>query len=191
MKRTAVGVFTVLALAGATFIVEAAPSGVVTLSRKLRAKDPTAKISEVELDGTAVKIEEATAPGAIQEPPVPRMRSRPLRRIGKLDPAILSREVNERFRDFELCRVKVARLAGIRLDDLKAGQITARWTILPGGDTRDTLVLEVSDTALAVMRCARRRMNAWRFTGPVGGPVEVEYDYDFSRPEPAGKPATP
>jgi hypothetical protein len=119
------------------------------------------------------------------------MRRRPLRRIGKLDPAILSREVNERFRDFELCRVKVARLAGIRLDDLKAGQITARWTILPGGDTRDTLVLEVSDTALAVMRCARRRMNAWRFTGPVGGPVEVEYDYDFSRPEPAGKPATP
>jgi hypothetical protein len=180
MKRMAV-VVPMLILVGTAPVVEAAPpSGVVTLSRKLRAKDPTGTVREVDIDGTAVKIEEAGPPGTARERPVPRARRRPLRRIGRLDPAILAREVNDRFRDFELCRVKVARVTGLRLDELKAGQITVRWTILPSGDTRDTLVLEVSDTALAVMKCARRRMNAWRFTAPAGGPVEMEYDYEFS-----------
>jgi hypothetical protein len=69
----------------------------------------------------------------------------------------------------------------MEVEDVKAGQITAQWTILPAGDTRDTLVLEETTTALALMKCARRQMNAWRFTAPVGGPVDVAFQYDFSR----------
>ena len=154
--------------------------GVVQLSRELRSEDRTGEIRDVDFDRLDVAIRRAVPLGELKERAVPRARRRG-ETPGRLDRAVLNREVKAQLQDFELCRVKVARLADIPLHEVKAGRITARWTILPSGDIRDTLVLEQTDTALGLMKCARRRMNAWRFTPAVGGPVEVAFQYDFSR----------
>lgn len=166
-------------------VADAREAGVVQLSRKTAARSATGKLKDVAIDRADVKIEEAPPLGQLKERPVPRIARRPLRKTGKLDPATFAREVSERFRDFELCRLKVARLAGVPLGDVAAGQISVRWTVLASGRTRGTLVFEGTETDLPVMKCARRRMNAWQFTPPTGGPVEVEYDYDFSPSGPA------
>jgi hypothetical protein len=81
--------------------------------------------------------------------------------------------------DLELCRARVASAAGVPIEEVKAGTISLRWTILPTGGTRATLVLERSETELALMKCVRRRMNGWQFTAPEGGSVNVAYDYEF------------
>jgi hypothetical protein len=158
----------------------AEPEGIVQLRRKLLAPGSTGDPSEVAADRADVKIEEAPPLGEVRERKVPRVRRRPIRRIGKIDLAILGREVGARFLDFELCRARVARVTDKDLSEVKAGRISVRWTIVPDGGTRDTLVFEETDTDLALMKCARRRMNGWTFTPPTGGPVDVEYDYRFS-----------
>jgi hypothetical protein len=184
VRRMTVGVVTTL-LALATWgpleaHAAAESEGIVQLRRKLLAPESTGEPSEVTVDRAEVKIEEAPPLGEVKERKVPRVRRRPIRRIGKIDLAILGQEVGARFRDFELCRARVARVTERDLSKVKAGRISVRWTIVPDGGTRDTLVFEETDTDLALMKCARRRMNGWTFTPPTGGPVDVEYDYRFS-----------
>jgi hypothetical protein len=95
------------------------------------------------------------------------------------------REVEQRFGDLELCRTQVARAAGIPWEEVEAGSLALRWTILPSGGTRDPLVLEEEETSLPLMRCVRRHMDGWHFTAPRNRPVLVEFGYSFF--EPAGK----
>ena len=49
----------------------------------------------------------------------------------------------------------------------------------PPDSPGDTVVFEIKQTDLALMKCIRRRMNAWTFTAPRGGPLPVDYDYTF------------
>lgn len=161
--------------------IEAAESeGIIQLRRELMASGSTGEPSDVKVDGAGVEIAEAPPLGEIKERRVPKVRRRPIRRVGRIDESAIANEVKARFQEFELCRAKVARAKEVRLDEVKAGMISVRWTLGVNGTVSDTLVFEDTDTDLSLMKCARRRMNAWTFTPAVGGPVDLEYDYRFS-----------
>jgi hypothetical protein len=155
-------------------------TGIVTLARKQRALETTGQLRDVDIDTAQVEIAAPPPIGALRERNAPKIARRPLRRIGKVDPDVLGAEIRAKIADAELCRLKVARAAGMAPSAVKAGEITLHWTIDPSGDTRGTLVFEGTETDLALMKCVRRRMNGWRFSKPSGGSVEVEYDYRFA-----------
>lgn len=174
-------------LASSPVGMAAPPAGIVTLIHKDLRSTVTGKIADSALDRVDVKIEEAPPLGKLEERVAPKVPRRPLRKVGRIDPETLAREAAEKFRDFEVCRVKVARAARVPLDEVKAGKVSALWTILPTGRTRGTLLFEETDTDLATMKCARRQMNRWRFAPPKGGPVDVEFDYEFTPVQPEAK----
>lgn len=154
--------------------------GIVRLARQERSLETTGKIQDVDVDAAAISISDAPPLGEVTERPAPAVKERPLHPRGTIDRSTLAKEVAERFRDLELCRARVARVAGVALDQVKAGELTLRWTITARGGTRGTLVLERTETDLPIMKCIRRRMNAWQFSPPKGGVVQVSYDYQFS-----------
>ena len=157
--------------------------------------EPTAtgKWSEVKVDPGQVQIgkveplvgsAERKVPTASDEtaPPAP-----PPRATGVLDPRLLREQLESRLADLELCRERVAKASNLAVEELPAGQILLRFTILTTGLTRNHLVLEAPDarkpgTEVGLMRCIRNRMVSWRFTPPVGGPLDVEHPYSFAPP---------
>ena len=154
--------------------------GIVMLARQQRSLDTTGELRNVDVDTAQVQIAAAPPVGEMEERTAPRIPRRPLRREGTIRPAVLAAEVRNHFRDLEVCRLKVARAGSIAPSQVKAGEITLHWTILPSGATQGTLVFETTETDLALMKCIRRRMNGWRFTQPTGGPLHAEYDYRFA-----------
>lgn len=153
--------------------------GVVLLERHESSLDTTGQVRAADVDSAGVSVAEPSALGSISETVVPTIPERPLKRTGTLDPLTFGQEVARHFADLESCRIKVAEAARVPLGAVAAGEISLHWTVLPSGGTRDTVVLEVSQTDLVLMKCVRRRMNAWTFSAPVGGPYRAHYDYTF------------
>jgi hypothetical protein len=144
---------------------------------RLRDGAPAGKVKEIDLVRGQLKIADA--------PPLPAGIERPAVMTAAVAPAApnvapaappatpprrLTAEVNQRIRDLESCR------GGAR-----TGQIQLRWRILPDGRTTNALVLEQQPTDMDVMKCARRRIEGWRFLTAAPAPVDVEYAYDFGR----------
>lgn len=154
-------------------------TGVVLLARRESALDVTGAVGDAEVDSAGVDIAASRNLGSISERPAPKIPRPPLHPKGTLDPQLLRLDLARNFRDIELCRFKVAAASGLPVTALSAGQISLHFTVLPSGGTRDTLVFETTQTDLALMKCVRRRMNAWRFSQPRGGPVSLAYDYTF------------
>ena len=156
------------------------PSGIVLLNERESSLDATGRVGDAEIDAVGLTIDPPNELGTISERTVPRIPGRPLHKTGTLNKKLLGKEVEQRFRDIERCRLKVAAASEVPISKVTAGKIALHWTILPSGGTRDTLVFETTQTDLALMKCIRRRMNAWTFTAPRGGPVSVDYDYTFA-----------
>lgn len=157
-------------------------TGIVLMNTRERSLDTNGKVGDMEVDSAGVKISSPRT-GAAKERKAPRIPRKPLAQVGTLDREILRAEVARNFTDLELCRYQLAAAAGVMLSRIAAGEISLHWTILPTGHTRDTVVLELRQTDLSLMKCIRRRMNAWTFTKPVGGPLPVDFDYTFVAPE--------
>jgi hypothetical protein len=168
---------------------EPAASNMARLSDELRSSTLTGKLKEVDVARTA-KIDQASSGGDILERRVPQVVPASLGPVGRLYAPLLNAEVKQRFHDLEVCRANVAEAQGVPVEELKADTIGLRWTILPTGRTRGTLVFEEKDTDFDLMKCVRDRMTAWQFTGSKAGPVEVVYSYTFipmPRPAPAAE----
>jgi hypothetical protein len=158
---------------------------------RLRAAPAAGKVKEIDLDRGQLKIADAPPlSAAIERPALMTAAVVPARGGAALAPPPappsrrLSAEVKQRVRDLESCR------GGAR-----TGQIQLRWRILPDGRTTNALVLEQQPTDMDVMKCARRRIEAWRFLTATAVPVDVELAYDFARTDKAAAtaaaPATP
>jgi hypothetical protein len=160
-------------------------TGIVLMSKRERSLDTRGKVGDAEVDSAGVKIS-APGIGTAKERAAPRIPKRPPGQVGTVDRETLRAEVAQNFKDLELCRYKLAAAAEVMLPQIQAGEISLHWTILPTGHTRDTVVLELTQTDLSLMKCIRRRMNAWTFTKPVGGPLPVDFDYTFVAPEELG-----
>jgi hypothetical protein len=166
-------------VASAAAAEPAGPVGIVLLARRASALDVTGTVGDAEVDSAGVDIAAARRIGTISERPAPEIPEPPLHPKGTLDPQLLKRDIVRNFRDIELCRFKVAEASGLPARALSAGEISLHFTVLPSGQARDTLVFETTQTDLTLMKCVRRRMNAWRFTQPRGGPVSLAYEYTF------------
>jgi len=176
-------VFTVILAVTVAAEVQAAPRkpipGILLLDDHESSLDTNGDIGDAKVDSSGTSIAEPQPLGPISETKVPRIPRRPLKKEGKIDAKVFSADLTRNFADIETCRLKVAAAAGVPLTKVIAGAISLHWTVLPSGRTRDTVVLETAKTDLAVMKCVRRRMNAWTFGKPVGGPVHADYDYVF------------
>jgi hypothetical protein len=156
-----------------------APAGLSRLSEELRSSTLTGKFKEIDVAARNAKIS-APGVGSLVETPVRQPTRAALVRQAQMDRQVLGTEVRRWLPDLEACRTTVARSTGVSPAEVNAGTVGLRWTILPGGGSRGALVLEEDATDLEVMKCVRKRMNAWRFTAAVDGPVDVAYSYTFA-----------
>jgi hypothetical protein len=169
-----------------------APVGLLKLSDELRSSTLTGKFKEIDVAARNAKIA-TSGVGSLVETPVRQPTRAALGRqgqLGQLDRRLLGTEVRRWLPDLEACRTNVARAAGVTPAEVSAGTVGLRWTVLPSGGARGALVLEEAATDLELMKCARKRMSAWRFTPPTEGPVDVAYSYTFAAlPPPPPRPA--
>src|SRR4051812_693430 len=149
-----------------------APVGLLKLSDELRSSTLTGKFKEIDVAARNAKIS-TPGVGSLVETPVRQPTRAALVREGRLDRRQLGAEVRKWLPDLEVCRTNVARAAGVTPAEISVGTVGLRWTILPSGAPRGALVLEEDATDLELMKCARKRMAAWRFTAPLDGPVDV------------------
>lgn len=165
-----------------------------TALERLRTADPAAgKLKEITLDPAKFNItERAPIPAPTERPTRAALRPPPPppAPVGVLDLAQWKTEVSQRTRELEACRSNLAAATGLATNQINAGSLLLRWTIMPDGRSRNAIVLEQEATDLDVMKCVRRRMAAWLFTPPTGGPVDVEHTYRFT-PLPASTPVAP
>lgn len=179
VTRAVTGIGVIVVLASTALARSQPPVGIVLLNERESSMEVTGRVRDADVDAAGIDIDTPKDLGAVSERAVPRVRRRPLHKTGTLDKQRLREEVEKNSRDVERRRFKVAAASGLPVAKVNAGEISLHWTILPSGGTRDTLVFETRHTDLALMKCIRRRMNAWTFTAPRGGPVPVDYDYTF------------
>jgi hypothetical protein len=171
------------ALAGEAVAEDKAPAPkldeapIIKLSEELRSPRSTGKWKEVGVDGGKSRISDVSR-AKVSERAVPASAV-----VGEQSVSVdwrrLQREMNQRFGDLEECRNKVARAEKVPVEDLRAGLVVLRWTILPTGRTAATTVYQQRETELELMRCIRARMETWQFTPPAGNPIVIEQTYDF------------
>lgn len=142
---------------------------------RLRSGDTSGKVKEIDLDRTKVTIAEPPRSGPGTERPALKTAAAVQTSNRRAETAGLRTEINQRLRGLESCR-----------GSARGGQIQLRWTVLPDGRISNTLVLEQQPTDMDVMKCARKRMDGWRFSPSAAGPIDVESSYSFARPERSG-----
>jgi hypothetical protein len=98
---------------------------------------------------------------------------------GHVDPTALARQLRPRLRLLRDCRVQVARQKHLHANDVPAGRLTLRWTILSTGRVSDTEVVALSPADGRVIDCVKRQMSLWSFAPPTGGPATVERAFKF------------
>jgi hypothetical protein len=98
---------------------------------------------------------------------------------GRIDQALLARQIRSRFAALGECPVEVARHHHLARASAAAGRFTLRWTILRSGRVADTAVVADSPVNERVMDCVKRQMNTWSFTPPEGGTVRLERPFRF------------
>jgi hypothetical protein len=156
-------------------------AAIVKLSNELRAPGSTGKWKEVGVDAGKAQI--STVPRLrLDERAVPASARPPGSELGpdRVDWRRLQGEVSQRFGELEACRNKVARQGKVAVEDVRAGLVVLRWTILPTGRISGTAVYQQRETELPLLRCIQARMESWRFTPPSSDPVTIEQTYDFA-----------
>jgi hypothetical protein len=162
------------------------PTAQSTALDRLRTGESTGKFKEIEVTGKSRIADPAPVDQAKERPVLKAASLQPTPApVGVVDRAILEAELNQRVRDLDGCRTTVARSEGVKREESPAGLVTMRWTIQPDGRTKNTLVFQQQATSLDLMKCVRKRMDAWQFTPPSGGPVVVEHTYRLTPPGPA------
>jgi hypothetical protein len=150
------------------------------LSEQLRSPGSTGKWKEVGVDARKSRIT-GVPRLRLDERAVPSKTTV----VPAADPAAsvdwrrLQGEVSQRFGDLEACRNKIARQEKVAVEDLRAGLVVLRWTILPSGRTTQSVVYQQRETELALVKCIRARMDAWQFTPASSDPIVIEQTYDF------------
>jgi hypothetical protein len=157
-----------------------APPPSTSLDR-LRSDDVTGKVKDIERLRGITKI-------APPPPLAPRIERPALRTASALQTSerstaaaatrspALNAEIEARSRELEACRTSATR-----------GPIELHWRIQPDGRASNALALQEQITDLEMLKCARKRMEAWRFTPPGSGPIDVEIAYDFARRDRLGR----
>jgi hypothetical protein len=98
---------------------------------------------------------------------------------GRIDQAVLARQIHLRFAALGECPVEVARQHHRARSEAASGHLTLRWTILRTGRVADTAVVATSPVNERVMGCVKRQMLGWSFTPPEGGTVRLERPFQF------------
>lgn len=96
-------------------------------------------------------------------------------RRGSVDRDLLDAEVASRFASLRDCRYEAARAKQVPPSELEIPALQLRWTIDMAGTTSDGEVVPEATADPQVTACVKRVMGTWRFTGPAGGPVRVQY----------------
>ncbi|HEY0714470.1 MAG TPA: hypothetical protein VGF45_17430 [Polyangia bacterium] len=150
-----------------------------TALERLRSVDSTARVKEPTL-GEAKIPEPANLTPAGERPVqkrasvqavLPEEEPSP----GFINESVLRSQVNQRRRELETCRPPGSKAA--------LAPMQLRWTIVPGGHVKNTVVMtERQPASLEVVKCVRKRMDSWVFASPAGGPVDVETTHTFMAP---------
>jgi hypothetical protein len=139
------------------------------------------KLKEVDLNPPKAAIAAPAEVAPAQERPVLTplaLRPPPAPPVGALDQELLETEVTQHLPDLEVCRA----IPPSKGEAAPAGLAVLRWTIMSDGHTKGTVVYQKRPTDIELMGCMRRRMEAWTFTPPTGGPVQVEQVYRLASP---------
>jgi hypothetical protein len=96
-------------------------------------------------------------------------------RRGKLDREMLDGEVANRMSSLRDCRYEAARAKQVPPSELEIPALGLRFTIDLPGTTSDVEIVPEAATEPQVTACVKRVVGTWRFTGPTGGPVRVQY----------------
>jgi len=113
----------------------------------------------------------ADAPGA-----APAVRPKPAKVA--LPPAV-EQQVTLRLRELNGCRVQVARDKHVPPPQVRAGDVTLRWTIGLDGTVSGVEVVEKTPVDPAVLECTQQAIAKWRFPVPDNGPLPIERRYRF------------
>jgi hypothetical protein len=196
--RRALGVMGVVALwlgAGARAGAEEAAArtvgggGGATTAAAVAAPPPRARAgSFLRETGRVAEIKVGRAPGDLQalpvEPQDQRHRDVPVRVYasqaesskavrGQINRGLVEMEAEPYLRALRVCPLEVARKKQVPLGAIDAGHVELAFTIQPSGAVTEARAFASRGADDAVLACVGRRMFAWRFTPPDGGPAEV------------------
>jgi hypothetical protein len=136
-----------------------------------RVADPGVKIRDAHAVRPASELAVDKMP-PVEHPAAPEA-------AGRIDQALLARQIRSRFAALGECPVEVARHHHLARASAAAGRFTLRWTILRSGRVADTAVVADSPVNERVMDCVKRQMTTWSFTPPEGGTVRLERPFRF------------
>ena len=145
----------------------------------------TGRVAKPAVTAPDLRIRDARAERAaprelpIDKLPEPTARAPRVDSSGRIDQAVLARELRSRLAALAECPVDVARHKHIAAAAASTGRFLLRWTILPTGRVADTAVVAMSPVNVHVMDCVKRQMNGWSFTAPEGGSVRLERPFQF------------
>jgi hypothetical protein len=88
---------------------------------------------------------------------------------------MLDGEVANRMSALRDCRYEAARAKQVPPGELEIPALGVRFTIDLPGTTSDIEIVPEAATEPQVTACVKRVVGTWRFTGPTGGPVRVQY----------------
>jgi hypothetical protein len=145
-----------------------ANTGVATPGIEIRDAHHDRTAAELPVDKAAPPVERPTADMS-----------------GRIDQALLARQIRSRFAALTECPVGISRHQHVTRASVASGRFTLRWTILPTGRVAETAIVAISPANDRVMDCVKRQMNTWSFTPPEGGSVRLERPFRFGAATPA------
>jgi hypothetical protein len=96
-------------------------------------------------------------------------------RRGTIDRDQVDGEVANRMTSLRDCRYEAARAQQVPPSEMEIPALGLRFSIEVSGTTSDIEIIPEAAADPHVTECVKRVVSTWRFTGPSGGPVRVQY----------------
>ena len=92
----------------------------------------------------------------------------------------LDSNMGAKVNDVLACRLEIAADRRVKVENVPAGQVLARWTLEPSGAVDAVEVVARQPTDPDVLSCARRKIASWLFVrAPGGAPLHIEQPLAF------------
>jgi hypothetical protein len=140
----------------------------------------TGRVAAIPFAHPGPRIEWTPAGVSLREHPVrPVLGEAPRVHIGFISDSLLEHEMRQPVAALETCRIEVARRQNQRWNQVEAGRVTLRWTILPTGAISQIEVKPLDPLDLHVLDCVKGAMALWTFASPSWGVVTVVHPFAF------------
>jgi hypothetical protein len=93
---------------------------------------------------------------------------------GEIDPAIISRKVNDQLGQVTACHERA-----LRQGPITNGKIVVHWQIAAAGSVSGVDIEQDTLGSTATARCLKALVARWRFPRPIGDSVDVSYPFVF------------